>query len=310
MLRPELIQQRLGLKFTSPRLLVEALTHPSVLNEEVGLSIASYQRLEFLGDAILGSVIAFELFQRCPSLREGELTKLRAFLVQESSLAAVAKRIDLGSHLYLGRGEEVNGGKDLPSNLSAALEALIGAVYLDQGFDAAASFVLGLMSKEIDEVQEFGAPEHPKSVLQEIVQSSGMEPPRYRVVDRGISDDEKAFTVEVVVDWQVKGTGRGKSKRDAEREAALGAIETLTRKSDIPSKRSDVSKTQSRIDSSKPLVPPASQSVSLASRISLCRSYRAAAMLPIAWFFRSVERAPRVFPILRAVFPCKRSKNN
>jgi len=212
--------------------LVEALTHPSVLNEETGLSIASYQRLEFLGDAILGSIIAIELFQRCPGLGEGELTKLRAYLVQERSLAAVAKKIDLGSHLNLGRGEEANGGKHLPSNLSAALEAIIGAIYLDQGFNAATSCVLGLMSKEIDEVQKLGAPEHPKSVLQEMVQSNGMEPPRYRVVDRGISDDEQVFTVEVIVDSQVKGRGRGKKKQDAEREAALGAIETLVCKAE------------------------------------------------------------------------------
>ena len=190
--------------------------------------MASYQRLEFLGDAILGSVIALELFQRCPDLNEGNLTKLRSYLVQESSLAAVAKRLDLGSHLNLGKGEEASGGKDRESNLAAALEALIGAVYLDRGPDAATSLILGFMSNEIDGVQKLGAPQDPKSLLQEMVQAKGGEPPHYRVVDQEGPHHDRTFAVEVLVEGQVKGTGGGKRKLDAEREAALRAIETLT----------------------------------------------------------------------------------
>ena len=190
--------------------------------------MASYQRLEFLGDAILGSVIALELFQRCPDLDEGDLTKLRSHLVQKSSLAAVAKRLDLGSHLNLGRGEEASGGEDRESNLSAAFEALIGAVYLDQGPVAATSLILGLMSNEIDGVQKLGAPQDPKSSLQEMVQAKGGEPPHYRVVDQEGPHHDRTFDVEVLIDGQVKGTGSGKRKLDAERQAALKAIETLT----------------------------------------------------------------------------------
>ena len=226
-MRPEEIQRRLGLRFNSPSLLVEALTHPSFLNENPGSPLASYQRLEFLGDAILGSVVALELFQRCPDLSEGELTRLRSHLVQGSSLARVAARLDLGSCLNLGRGEEAGGGRHRESNLAAAFEALVGAVFLDQGADAARAFILEFLSEDMEEAQKGGPPTDPKSQLQEMVQAGGGEPPQYRVVSLKGPDHSKTFAVEVLVDSRVLGVGSGKRKLNAEREAASKAIEAL-----------------------------------------------------------------------------------
>ena len=172
MSRTDRIQQRLGLEFTSPGLLVEALTHPSYLNENPDSPTNSYQRLEFLGDAILGSITAEELFRRYPDLSEGELTRFRSHLVQEKSLARIASELELGEYLHVGRGEEASGGRHRNSNLAAALEALIGAVYLDQGADVAKSLVLNLLGDEIARAEESGgAPLDPKSHLQEMVQA-------------------------------------------------------------------------------------------------------------------------------------------
>ena len=226
-MRPKEIQRRLGLRFNSPSLLVEALTHPSFLNENPGSPLASYQRLEFLGDAVLGSIVALELFQRFPDLSEGELTRLRSHLVQGSSLAQIATRLDLGSCLSLGKGEEASGGRHRESNLAAAFEALMGAVFLDQGADAARTLILDLLSEEMEEAQKGGPPTNPKSQLQEMVQAGGGEPPRYRVVSLGGPDHNKTFAVEVLVDSRVLGVGSGKRKLDAEREAASKAIEAL-----------------------------------------------------------------------------------
>lgn len=222
------IQQRLGLAFNRPSLLVEALTHPSYLNENPGLRAASYQRLEFLGDAILGSVTALELFQRYPELSEGELTKLRSHLVQERSLARMAAELDLGDYLDMGRGEEASGGRCRDSNLAAALEALIGAVHLDQGADIAKTLILDLVADEIERAEKSGAPQDPKSQLQEMVQAGGGEPPHYRVVNAEGPDHSRTFTVEVLVEGRVLGMGSGKRKLDAERGAASRAIEVFT----------------------------------------------------------------------------------
>jgi ribonuclease-3 len=220
--------EKLGLSFDSPTLLVEALTHPSFLNENPETARASYQRLEFLGDAVLGYVAASELFRRFPALPEGELTKLRAHLVQERSLAAVGEALDLGDQLYMGRGEEANGGRHRSSNLAASVEALIGAAYLDQGQYAVKLLILKLLAPEIERVERQGhAPMDPKSRLQEVVQARNEPLPHYRVVDEHGPDHQRTFTVEVLLEDHVAGVGVARRKVDAERKAAAKALRSL-----------------------------------------------------------------------------------
>ena len=218
----------LGLSFDSPDLLVEALTHPSYLNENPDAAQASYQRLEFLGDAILGYVIASELFRRFPGQPEGELTRMRSHLVQERTLAAVGESLELGKRLFMGRGEETNGGRRRSSNLAEAVEALIGAVYLDKGPDSARCLILKLLCEEIARVEDRGhAPLDPKSHLQEVVQGLHGPLPRYRVVDESGPDHKRTFTVEVVLENRVAGIGIARRKVDAERMAAENALTSL-----------------------------------------------------------------------------------
>jgi ribonuclease-3 len=233
-LKPTRLEQKLNLSFKDKGLLDQALAHPSYLNElPPGEGpTSSYERLEFLGDAMLGAAITLELYQRCPHLPEGQLTRLRSSLVEGKALAGVARRLELGQHLKLGRGEESTGGRDRDSNLAASLEALVGAIFLDGGFDAARDFVLGTMRDEVEGHLAAGVPEDPKSRLQELVQSMSGETPRYRLVEAGGPDHAKSFDVEVVMDGQVMGRGRGKRKLDAEKQAAeeaLRRLETSTR---------------------------------------------------------------------------------
>ena len=224
----EWAEAKLGLSFNSHALLIEALTHPSFLNEIPETARFSYQRLEFLGDAVLGYVVASELFRRFPSLPEGELTKLRAHLVQERTLAAVGRSLCLGSQLYMGRGEEANGGRCRSSNLAESVEALIGATYLDQGSIAARSLILKLLSPEINRAEKVGhAPMDPKSHLQEVVQARHQLLPQYRVVNEQGPDHQRTFTVEVVLECRVAGVGVARRKVDAERKAAEEALQSL-----------------------------------------------------------------------------------
>ena len=220
--------ERLGLSFDSPALLVEALTHPSFLNEDSDACRTSYQRLEFLGDAVLGYVTASELFRRFPCLPEGELTKLRAHLVQERTIAAVGESLDLGAQLSMGRGEEAIGGRRRSSNLAAAVEALIGATYLDKGPGAARNLILKLLTPELQQVQQRGhAPLDPKSHLQEVIQARHEPLPQYRVVDEHGPDHQRTFTVEVLLEDRVAGIGVAGRKVDAERKAAEEALLSL-----------------------------------------------------------------------------------
>ncbi len=228
--------ERLGLSFDSPALLVEALTHPSFLNENPDASRTSYQRLEFLGDAVLGYVTASELFCRFAALPEGELTKLRAHLVQERSIASIGESLELGAQLSMGRGEEANGGRHRSSNLAAAVEALIGATYLDKGPHTARSLILKLLAPEFQQVEQRGhAPLDPKSHLQEVIQARHEPLPQYRVVDEYGPDHQRTFTVEVLLEDRVAGVGVAGRKVDAERKAAEEALLSLA--TPIPSDR-------------------------------------------------------------------------
>lgn len=222
------IEQRLGFIFNKPGLLIEALTHPSCLNENLSLCESSYQRLEFLGDAILGWVTAEELFKRYPESPEGDLTRIRSHLVQESFLAGLALDIGLDDDLRMGRGEEASGGRKRHSNLACTFEALIAAVYLDQGIETTKTLVIDLLRDEMERVELYGVPQDPKSTLQEVVQARFGIPPDYRVVNKEGPAHDQTFTVEVLMRGDVIGVGRGKRKLDAEREAAEMAIQKLS----------------------------------------------------------------------------------
>ncbi len=222
------LEASLGLEFLDPEPLNRALVHKSFLNEQGGQSADSYERLEFLGDAVVELTISTELFRRLPNLSEGELTKSRAELVCGESLARVARRLGLGHFLLLGKGEEANGGRRRDSILAAAFEAVVAAVYVDRDFDHASAFVLRAMSEELESFFQQGGPrENPKSRLQEHVQSQGMSTPRYRVVSTHGPDHNPTFTVEALVEDRVVGQGQGKSRADAERSAADNALNTL-----------------------------------------------------------------------------------
>ena len=222
------LEAALGLEFLDSEPLHRALVHKSYLNERGGQPADSYERLEFLGDAVVELTISTELFRRLPNLSEGELTKSRAELVCGESLARVARRLGLGQYLLLGKGEEANGGRRRDSILAAAFEAVVAAVYVDRDFDHASAFVLRAMSEELESFFLQGGPrENPKSRLQEHVQSQGMPTPRYRVVSTHGPAHNPTFMVEALVEDRVVGQGQGKSRADAERSAADNALDTL-----------------------------------------------------------------------------------
>jgi ribonuclease-3 len=224
----ERLEPVLGLRFRDPGLLQQALVHRSFLNEQEGSPYDSYERMEFLGDAVLELVISNELYQRCPDLAEGELTKSRAALVRRETLAGVARRLDLGSFLLLGKGEEASGGRQRESILAAAFEALVAAVYLDQNYAEARRFILRIMAGELEDLFRGSVPqENPKSHLQEFVQGQGQSTPQYRLVSSEGPDHGPVFTVEVLVDGQVMGVGQGGSKAGAEKTAAMNALVRL-----------------------------------------------------------------------------------
>ena len=223
------LEQKLRTRFKDRRLLEQALVHPSYLNEAAPdqRPAESYERLEFLGDAVLGASVASELFRRCPQLDEGELTKLRSSLVRGRALAKIARDLELGAYLQLGKGEESAGGYDRDSILAAVLEALVGAVYTDKGFEPARKFVLELMKSEFESLLAAGVPEDPKSQLQELVQRSGGVPPEYRLINTQGPDHARHFEVEVILDGEPMGRGWGQRKLDAEKQAALQALDRM-----------------------------------------------------------------------------------
>jgi len=224
----ETLQKTLHVSFHDPVLLEQALVHRSYLNENPHFSLASNERLEFLGDAVLGLLVAERLYRDFPELSEGEMTRLRAALVQRDTLARAARSIGLGDYLYLGRGEEASGGRKKPTNLAAALEAVLGAVYLDGGMVAAEKVVWLLLEVEIDRVAGQPGEVDYKSRLQELVQARYQVTPDYRALGATGPDHARRFTVEVVVGGEVLGRGSGKSKRAAETQAARIALERLS----------------------------------------------------------------------------------
>jgi ribonuclease-3 len=203
-----------------PALLLLALTHRSFAYENGG--IPTNERLEFLGDSILGQAVTVKLFRDNPDLDEGELAKRRASLVSSAALAEVGRSIGLGKYIRLGRGETLTGGADKPSIIADTVEAIIGAVYLDAGGDAATAFVLRLVAPLLSDPERFGAAMDPKTSLQEIAARRGTPAPVYTVTESG-PDHNKHFIATVSVGDLVQASGEGSSKKQAEMAAALDA---------------------------------------------------------------------------------------
>ena len=222
----EQLQSALGITFKDLANLERALYHRSFLNEAEE-DVESNERLEFLGDAVLGLIISEKLYKDYPAMTEGQLSQVRAILVRWDALARAAERISLGEYLVLGRGEEMSGGRQRPSNLAGALEALIGAAFIDGGMKLATTLVLQLLGPDLAEIQASGFTVDSKSELQHLAQTQYHEIPQYILISSEGPDHAKLFTVEVSVGDQVLGRGQGRNKKQAELNAARQALETL-----------------------------------------------------------------------------------
>lgn len=219
--------ERLSYRFTDINILAQALIHRSFINEKTAQDVKSNERFEFLGDAILSAVISRILLEKFPDADEGRLSKFRARLVNESTLARLAADIELGRFLLLGKGEEITGGREKPSILSDAYEAVIAAVYLDGGFEAAFSLISRQFSNLTDEVSVTDISRDYKTELQEEAQEIFKTSPRYRLISDAGPEHDKIFEAEVLIGDEVFGSGRGKSKKEAEQMAAMAALERL-----------------------------------------------------------------------------------
>ncbi len=236
----EELESALGLTFRNRQLLEQALVHRSSVNEQGWSPTDSYERMEYLGDAVLELVVSEDLYGRFPDLSEGALTKVRSGLVCRESLAQIARRLNLGDRLLMGKGEEATGGRLRESTLAAAFEALVAAVYLDRDYAEARRFVLRVMAEELEGSYRLGRlPENPKSSLQEYVQGQGLPAPVYRVISSEGPDHDPVFTVEVLVVGEVIGVGHGGNKAGAERTAAVIALQQLTSESGTGSSAED-----------------------------------------------------------------------
>ncbi|MGM9669053.1 MAG: ribonuclease III [Faecousia sp.] len=222
------LERRIGYEFHNLSLLQNALTHSSYANERWHNSLLSNERLEFLGDSILGMVVAEHLYRSFPDRPEGELSRMRADMVCETSLAQVADRLDLGAHLMLGHGEEQGGGRTRASILADAVESVIAASYLDGGFTAARSFIERFILPNVP-VTGFHNADY-KTALQELVQQKKNQVLSYALVGESGPDHAKQFVVQVLLNGEPIGEGTGSSKKRAEQEAARCAIRQLQQK--------------------------------------------------------------------------------
>lgn len=216
-----------GIKFRSPELLKKAFTHRSYLNESKDAK-ESNERLEFLGDAVLSLIISSHLYRVRPQDSEGDLTNLRAYIVKTRSLWRAARALHLGEYLYLSRGEKQSGGRSNPQLLANTFEALLGAIFLDQGLQVASKMVEDVLLPLFQEEIKKGAPQDAKSMLQELVQEREKRSPLYRILSTRGPDHAKRFVVGVFVKGQKLGEGSGSSKQEAEEQAAKEALKSFT----------------------------------------------------------------------------------
>lgn len=217
----------IGYHFKNKELLTRAFTHSSFANEHKKQEIKNNERLEFLGDSVLSLVISEYIFSSFPELPEGELTKLRATVVCETSLAKSAREMQVGSFIHLGKGEEMTGGRNRDSILSDAFEAILGAMYLDGGFEVARKHVLKYLENTLNEAKEGKIFNDYKTCLQELLQQHSYEKIEYSIIKEQGPDHNKEFFVQVMHGSKVLGTGWGRSKKEAEQHAAQNALETL-----------------------------------------------------------------------------------
>lgn len=222
------LEYRLGLEFKDKGLLEQALTHRSYVNEHPDWPYPDNERLEYLGDALLDFLTADYLWHRFPGYGEGELTALRASLVQTSSLANLATQLGLGEYLHLGHGEAASGGRERPTILGDALEALLAAIYLDQGVEATRRFLWSRLAPLVDELLNAKTRKDAKTRLQELAQAALHLTPTYRTLAETGPDHAKQFTVAVYVGDELWGEGMGSSKGAAEQAAARTALEHAT----------------------------------------------------------------------------------
>ena len=223
------LERDLDYRFQEPELLLRALTHTSYAYEQGMGAQDSNERLEFLGDAILGFLISDFLCRAQPNLNEGHLSKLKGFLVSAANLVGYAEQVRLGEYLRLGKGEEKTGGRRKQALLVDAFEAVIAAVYLDGGIEGTREVVLAFFRRQIAEITESAEPVSDfKSTLQETLQAGGQDVARYRLADETGPDHQKLFTVEVVIGGEVAARGRGLTKKAAEQAAAMSALEHLS----------------------------------------------------------------------------------
>ncbi|MBE6810788.1 MAG: ribonuclease III [Ruminococcaceae bacterium] len=222
----ESLEKRLDYKFNNVKYLKNALIHSSYANEVRG-DTHSNERLEFLGDSVLSIIVAEHIFNKYPNMPEGELTKLRASLVCEKSLCVFSRELGIGDYLLLGNGEDKNGGRERDSILADAFEAVLAAIYIDGGFNAAKKHVLNTVLRDFEHHSDEDSFKDYKTVLQEIIQRNPEESVSYILIDESGPDHDKIFTVEVHLNSNVIGCGKGKSKKQAEQMAACQALKLM-----------------------------------------------------------------------------------
>jgi ribonuclease-3 len=217
------LQYSLSYWFKDVLILKQAVTHRSYVNEHPGYHMKHNERLEFLGDAVLNLILSDLLLRRFPDLSEGVLSKIRAGQVNEKKLATLSLQLGLGAFLLIGKGEEQTGGREKPSLLANAFEAVLGAIYLDGGFQSAVTFIDRLFQPRLDDIQQDNTEDH-KTILQEYCQGRLKTVPVYRVYREEGPDHKKIFFVEVEIQGQVVSKGKGKTKKQAEQKAAEEAL--------------------------------------------------------------------------------------
>lgn len=229
----ELFEKKIGYTFSNKDILLLAFTHSSFANEQKKCNHENNERLEFLGDAVLDMVVSEYMYRIYPEMPEGELTKLRASVVCEGSLAKLARQLELGTYLFLGKGEESTGGRNGDSILADTFEAVIGAICIDGGMESVTKYILGLMKEEIQKTKNSFKMRDCKTHLQELIQRTSKYPIHYVIVGETGPDHSKNFVAEVQHMNKILGKGSGKSKKEAEQAAAQDALRFLEKKHQI-----------------------------------------------------------------------------